>query len=117
MSLKPGTLIPSRGDHKFIWKKNERKRQVVDGFSFYKNKKKEKKWNEMIETKWPYNFDVNLLDNYSFSRAHEQRIIMGKKIWLSIHLRNFGSDKTVRTYARTTVSSKTARLSYIHFQS
>ena len=71
----------------------------------------------MIETKWPYNFDVNLLDNYFFSRAHKQRVIMGKKIWLSIHQRNFGSDKTVRPYVRTTVSFKTARLSYIHFQS
>ena len=40
----------------------------------------------MIETKWPYNFDVTLFlasfDNY-FLDAREQRIIMGREIWLS----------------------------------
>ena len=40
----------------------------------------------MNETKWPYNFDVTLFltswDNH-FLGAREQRIIMGREIWLS----------------------------------
>ena len=40
----------------------------------------------MNERKWPYNFDVTLFltswDNH-FLGAREQRIIMGREIWLS----------------------------------
>ena len=68
----------------------------------------------MNETKWPYNFDVNLY----FLVAH----VSSGSLWV----RQFGfsiyTSKKVwfwknRPYVRPTVSSKTARLSYIHFQS
>ena len=40
------------------------------------------------------------LDSIYAGLARAQRSTMGKKLWLSRHPRNFGSDKIVRTYIR-----------------
>ena len=59
----------------------------------------------MNETKWPYNFDVTLFltswDNH-FLGAREQRIIMGREIWLSF-CHHFGSYKIIRTSLRQSI--------------
>ena len=52
-----------------------------------------------------------------YSGALAQRSTMGKKIRLSMHPRNFGSEKIVRTYLRTSTRSCKRMLSvlpYIH---
>ena len=38
-----------------------------------------------------------------YSGALAERSTVGKKIWLSMHPRNFGSDRIVRAYVRTYV--------------